>query len=294
MGDEAARRGRRWRRALQRSLAAPPRALRGIDRSLPVVVICQWRRAEVVDRLLADLAGQRDVRCTLVLWCNNPLAAPALRRAIARMPAGAVVDVRLVRSRWNLGGLARFVVARHLADAGHAAPFLTIDDDMRLGSGVVATLVAAAAPHRYAGHWAWAPVADDYHERRLVADGEPAGYVGTGGAVLDPTLADDAFFAMLPNRYAAVEDLWASIVARHRGWDVRRVALEVEYVDDGRDQYRALPTRKAELWRDRARLVEQHETDLDGDVGLESVRLREAIAWARAAVPRALSRLARR
>jgi len=257
-------------------------------------VVCQWRRVEFADRLLADLAAQHDVRCVLVLWCNNPLAVPALRRAIDRMPAGAVVDVRLVRSRWNLGGLARFVVARHLADAGHAGPVVTIDDDMRLGPGVVRTLVDAAGARRYAGHWAWTPLAEDYHERRMVADGEPAAYVGTGGAVLDPSLADDAFFASLPDRYVAVEDLWASIVARHRGWDVRRVELDVDFVDDGRDQYRALPTRKADLWRDRAAVVTRATGDRDGDVGLETVGLREAVAWARAAVPRALARAVRR
>lgn len=256
--------------------------------------MCQWRRAEFVDRLLADLAAQQGVRCTLVLWCNNPLAAPALARAIRRMPQGAVVDVRLVRSRENLGGLARFVVARHLHAAGHPGPVVTIDDDMRLAPDVVRTLLDAGGERRYAGHWAWNPIADDYHERTMADDGGRAAYVGTGGAVVDPAIADDAFFSLLPDRFVAVEDLWASVVAHHRGWDVRRVALDVEFVDDGRDQYTALPTRKADLWRDRAALLAASSADRDGDVALEAIGVRESLAWARAALPRALARLARR
>lgn len=300
-GDEHAEPPRRgavgpWRAALEAALGRTPRALRGIDPDSTVVVVCQWRRVGMLAALLDDLSAQRDARVTLVIWNNHGLTGRAIRGIVARHGRrGALVDVRVVQRRRNLGGIGRFVVARHLFEAGRRGPIVTVDDDMRLGPTVVRDLLAAWSPRSIVGHWAWEPDPDDYHQRVAVADGEPAGYVGTGGAALDLEIADDEFFDLLPDRYGAVEDLWACARAAVRGWALRRVQLDVDYIDDGHDQYVRLPERKLELWRLRSPLARGDviEVPPDPHAGLGRVTVRETFDLVRGAVVARVSRLRR-
>lgn len=246
-------RERAWSRDLRRALRASRReVLAGSPAPDAVaVIVCLWNRPHRIDALLDMLSRQsvdRPVR--LVLWNNRRENSPHYReRVAARGVEGSLASVEFVDSPANLGGIARFVVARHLRDEGYRGPFVTLDDDQNIVDGFLADLLAAAAPGRLAGVWAWV-YDEDYWDRRRAQPGEDARYVGTGGAVFPiDVVADRAFFTDLPPRFGFLEDIWASDRIRRAGGELRAVDTPLEFVETETDQYHALIGAKAEFAR---------------------------------------------
>ncbi|WP_162940262.1 hypothetical protein [Gryllotalpicola protaetiae] len=216
--------------------------------SVPVIM-CLWNRPERIDAILRQLDRQhRPVR--LLLWNNAPAKARHYRERVASFtPSGSLTEVALYTSRLNVGGLARFFIARKLWQAGARGSFIMLDDDEDIRPEFVDDLLASAGPHVIAGFWAW-KMKNDYWARTPALPGEIASYVGTGGSVCDlDIVSDPAFFTTLPRYYAFLEDLWMCGFARRRGWRLVKADVQIDFVLDETNQHHELGALKGEFYR---------------------------------------------
>lgn len=249
-----------WARAYARGYRRPVRldVLSGAveSRSVPVVM-CLWNRPDRIDTILRQLDSQDgDVGVRLMLWNNKPSNDARYREAIASYArTGSLHSIEYRVSRQNLGGVARFFVARQLVREGSNDPFIMLDDDQDISSSFVGDLRAAYEPRTYAGWWAFMNHGS-YVERSAVADGEPASYVGTGGSICDPALVmSPGFFEELPHPFAFVEDLWASARALKLGWRVRKVETTISFVQEELNQFNNILQLKVDFYEELADAV---------------------------------------
>ena len=220
------------------------------DNDAVLVVMCLWQRPERLPDILPMLADQQGPPIRLVLWNNNPGTATENRRIVTEFGArGTLSSVEYIDSPSNLLGMARFVVIRAAVRGGYSLPFaITLDDDQAVPADFVATLAARGGPETVAGWWACS-IHGTYWERvELHDDGAAADYVGTGGSVWPVAIADDSFFRDIPLRFRMIEDLWASVTAKRRGWALTKVASDVHFVLRERDQVYGMEDRKTEFY----------------------------------------------
>lgn len=243
----------RWRTTVDRFArrGIPSEVLHGTPAPEAVpVIVCLWNRPSRIGDLLSQLAGQAaPVPLRVMLWNNQPTDDAHYRAAIdALTDAGAIGSIEYVRSQVNLGGVARFLAARHARSTGHPGPFVMLDDDQDISPTFVADLFAAYTPHTYAGWWVW-QMDGSYWARTQVLPGESADYVGTGGSICDSDLvADDRFFTTLPYRYGFLEDIWASAWAQRLGWRMTKVDTDISFVMSELDQAHTLADLKSEFF----------------------------------------------
>ncbi|MFJ2354426.1 hypothetical protein [Frigoribacterium sp. NPDC087798] len=205
------------------------------------MVMCLWNRPDrlphVLD-MLAALDAERPVR--LLLWNNNAADAARYAEAVRGAATGSLVSVDLVQSPVNIGGLARFVAARLLWNAGYRGPVVMLDDDQDVSSRFVTDLLADYESRSVVSWWAFSQHGS-YWARAEIAPGSPADHAGTGGTVYDCELvSDDAFFARLPRRFAFLEDQWMSFFAHAKGWRVVKARTDISLVSEELNQYHAL------------------------------------------------------
>ena len=214
------------------------------------VIVCFWSRPHRIRAVIETLAAQRDCPpLRLIIWNNDRRNNGLYRAAIAGIGSPGVLSrVEFGSARRNLGGIARFLVARTVTSAARPEPFIMIDDDQDLSDRFVAETLAFAAPCTYAGVWAF-KLGEGYWDRSDPIAGEAATYVGTGGSVCDSALAHEpAFFRRLPHRYGFVEDLWASAFVLQRGWSLLKTDARLTFVDDDVNQYPKMVWLKAEFF----------------------------------------------
>ncbi|MFF1633605.1 hypothetical protein [Leifsonia sp. NPDC058248] len=246
-GEE--RRAATVRRLLDRPI--PPTVVLGTPRTDAVpLVMCLWNRPQRLGEIVRMLAAQESGHpVRLVLWNNAPQHQAELERVLADLPLGALSSVELYASPANIGGVARFVVARWLRNAGTRGAFIMLDDDQQVGPDFVDRMLADYAPHTIAAWWAFANHGSHWRRSEL-EPGEDAGYAGTGGAVADLDLVSDATFFDLPARYLMLEDQWMTYYARTNGWTVRKSAVSIEQVmaEESENQYHGLRSLKDEFY----------------------------------------------
>jgi hypothetical protein len=233
----------RTRNAL--SLAGWPHDRRvelGAGPELPVV-FCTWRRLDRLAHTLAQLAAQ-DIPVQAVIWNNSPD-----RAAVDEIAARAGVRTTVHHSGPNIGGFGRFYLARELGAAGHEA-VIFLDDDHDFSPSMARDLVRGHRPRTMSGWWAFRFVDDDYTNRERVEVGEPATYIGTCGMICDTSIFEEPLVFACPRRFWFVEDLWLSYVAGAvHGWSLFRGAVDLEWVNDGRDQFLSLGNMKTRFLR---------------------------------------------
>lgn len=245
--------GLRWRRSLRRY------ALREIafDRlhgvpspeAIPVV-LCLWNRPSRIESQLQQLADQvSPAPLRLMLWNNKPANDRHYReRVAALLRPGSIASIEYFSSPTNLGGVARFLAARHARASGYRGPFIMLDDDQDVSPTFVGDLMSAYSPGTYAGWWVW-KMDGSYWARTEVLPGEPANYVGTGGSICDSEIvSNDRFFTSLPYRYGFLEDIWASAWAERLGWRMTKVATDISFVMSELDQAHDLADLKREFF----------------------------------------------
>ena len=260
LGEQAAQRGAlrreqsRWSRALHaelKTLARPELLLGSIRPGSVPVIVCLWARPDRLQAIVDQLSAQAtSVGVRLILWNNRAEMSDRYRSELAvRKELGAISSVEFYSARRNIRGIARFVVARHLFEAGERGAFITLDDDQDISPMFIDDLLAAADPRGVAGWWAFV-YGDDYWDRRPATSGEMASYVGTGGAVFDLSIVQDlGFFTTLPVRFGYIEDIWASHWVKAGGGTLRKIDTSINLVQEELNQYHGLVALKPEFHR---------------------------------------------
>lgn len=221
-----------------RALAAPPPELPSQEGPVVPVVMCVWQRIAFLPATIAQLERQIGVRPELHLWVNNAAVADHARR----IAAAAAIPVHVTVSPANIGGIGRFHAARDLAGAHPYVVF--VDDDQVFDAHALRVLLHEAAPGRIAAQYAFQLACPhSYWQRRLPSPGDRVQYAGTGGMIADTAIFTDPRALACPERFSFVEDLWLSYLAEHElGWTLVRSAAAFRQVEDGRDQWAAMPT----------------------------------------------------
>lgn len=213
------------------------------------VVMCMWQRPERIADVLAELAAQTVTRrVRLLIWNNDPTNDDRYVRSIANGVRGALSSVELFSSDVNVGGAGRMLAADWLVAHGYEGPVVLIDDPQRVGKGFVDALLESWKPRTYAGVWAWR-IHSDYWDRSAAGPDENASYVGTGGSIVDASLLVDPHLrSALAGPSLMLEDILLSWRAHAAGYRVRAAEAEFEFVEDQRDQWRALAEAKPRLY----------------------------------------------
>lgn len=231
--------------------AAPLTPVLSVDaRTDVVVVVCLWRRTDRLMPILRMLEAQRAAsRIRVVFWNNDPTTTARYRGELAaHQLSGALARVDLVDCPRNIGGAARFVVARRLAQEGYAGPLIMLDDDQEVQADFIARLLGSWRPRGYCGVWAWR-IHGDYWDRSEVEDGKPATYVGTGGSICDVgLLASRRVARRLPVAYHFLEDIWLSAQAIRSGYALYRAQVEYRFTDDDHGQWEMLARSKSDFF----------------------------------------------
>lgn len=249
----ARREVRGWKRQVRRGARGGFRvdvALGTVSTPDIPIIVCLWNRPTRIDAILTMLDSQSTEHgLRLMLWNNNPRDDAHYRERIASFRAsGALRSVEYHSSRTNLGGFARFFLARRArAEGTESRQFIIVDDDQDVSPSFVEDLLRSARPHTYGGIWAWHYI-DSHWNRRAAEPGDSVDYVGTGGSVCDLSIVDDDdFFTGLPHRFAFLEDQWLSGYARMRGWSLVKIDTPVEFVMHETNQFPALASLKDEF-----------------------------------------------
>lgn len=221
-----------------RNLVVPPPVAEEREGPTVPVVMCVWKRIEFLPTTIALLERQVGVRPELHLWVNNADVADEVRR----LGAASSLRVHVTVSRKNVGGIGRFHVARELA--AHHSYVVFIDDDQSFDEHALRVLLDEARPRTIVAQYAFQlECPHSYWHRRLPRPSDWVQYAGTGGMVADTSIFEDERAIACPDRFNFVEDLWLSYVAEHElGWRLVRSGARFVQVDDGRNQWSAMPT----------------------------------------------------
>lgn len=222
--------------------------------------MCLFNRPERLEAMLRLLDAQEDTPgIALYLW-NNDRADHDFYAGVLRgfEASGALRSVRLVRSPYNLGSIARFYWARVLAERASAAsplgeaaagPVIVIDDDEDVQSDFVKTALAVHRPGMVHAWWAFTVASDDYFDRAPAEVGGPVDHVGPGGMICDSAIfLDDRFFTELPQRYWLLDDLWFTHFAKTHGQTLAKLPVEIEFVLAETNQHWNLGDLKREFY----------------------------------------------
>ncbi|AMM21708.1 hypothetical protein AX769_18085 [Frondihabitans sp. PAMC 28766] len=214
------------------------------------LVMCLWNRPERIDEVLAmlrSLSGPH--RVALLLWNNNAADADFYAGRITDAAGGSLAGVDLVQSPVNIGGLARFVAARLLANGGYTGPVLMLDDDQDVSPNFVEDLLRDYSERSVVAWWAFS-LHGSYWRRAEIEPGSDADHAGTGGTVYDSSLVrDDRFFANLPREFAFLEDQWMTFLAHAKGWRVIKGRTTIDLVSEEKNQYHGLSPLKDRFYR---------------------------------------------
>lgn len=224
---------------------------RPADGTEVAVLMCLWNRPERLVPMLDLLDGQSDAPPVAVhLWNNNKADHEFyLEQLRTWRPVGAVQSVRIVKTPYNLGSIARFYWARALAKV-RTQPIVVIDDDEDIEPTFVSTALAVHEPRTVHGWWAFTVASDDYFDREPAVVGGPVDHLGPGGSISSSELfLDDEFFTALPQRYWMLDDLWFTHFARSRGYALAKLPVEIEFVLHETNQHWSLGDLKREFYR---------------------------------------------
>jgi len=214
------------------------------------IVMCLYKRPARLPEIVRMLALQKtDGPIRLILWNNHAANTELYRRVLEDARLVNLASIELYESPSNIGGIARFVVARWLWQAGVRGPFVMLDDDQDVMPDFVATLLSEYRPHSVTAWWGFANHGSHW-QRSEVAAGEALDYAGTGGTIADIELVSEPGYFDLPARFLMLEDQWMTSRALRHGWQVRKSAVLIGQVmaEESGNQYHGLRDRKDEFY----------------------------------------------
>lgn len=207
------------------------------------VVMALWQRIENLPSTVKALKNQNNAKPVLYLWNNNPQIASKVERIAAR----TTLPIKIYHSQYNIGGFGRFYLAKDIAL--YYVKILFIDDDQLLAANTVSGFAREFEPQTIKGYWSYKFMdSRNYWRKRVIAAGQNADYIGTGGMLVDAQIFSDTRVFECPKRFWFIEDVWISFVASHYlGWKTSKTKTTLQIEDDGKDQLNKLIDRKTRM-----------------------------------------------
>lgn len=183
------------------------------------VILLTWKRIQNLSSTLLYLSHQ-DLACfDTYLWNNNPSASSEVDSVVSL----ASIDVHVIHSSSNEGCIARHRLAFSLRQT--YTHFVFIDDDQQFESDCLATLLSESNYNTLVGWWAW-NLGSKYWIRKRVKPGQSANYLGCGMTIIPSSFYEPDFFDV-PCQYMSLDDLWCSVYAGIKGYQLRASKVKV-------------------------------------------------------------------
>lgn len=209
------------------------------------VIMCTFRRLDILPKTLDLLKNQTDTDFDLYIWNNNQEV-----RDLQPLNAKNHYPFRIEchHSSYNTGGIGRFYQCQKISDEYEYAIF--IDDDQRFDPFLIETLKKEAKPKVISGWWAY-KIWGNYNQRTRCHSRQEADYIGTGGMVCPMEIfKNEGLFRDIPEEYIFIEDLWLSFFARYEcGYKLQKSEVNMSFFpqEEKRNQYQKLRKSKVEF-----------------------------------------------
>lgn len=203
------------------------------------VCLCVYKRHYRLPELMKQLRNQTYKDFRLNIWNNSD-------RFIDNRNFG---KINLLYQGKNIGSQARF---RMVSKIG-GDPIIFIDDDLALEKDFIEYNLGQwekFGKNCVLGWYSKKWDEEDYHkDKAKLPETWFADYIGTGGMIIGREIFDkEPSLQNIPEKYAKVEDLYLSYLARKNGMDLISIKPKCRIMHDGNDQYKALRQYKQEAF----------------------------------------------
>jgi len=177
------------------------------------VIICSWNRIDGIRRVLSQLDTQTNKDFYVTVINNNIDYKDTLEDIVNGL--GASYSLELIHNDINLGGRARFIVAKDTT----SKYCIFLDDDQILPDTLIDDMKKQMKPNSICAWWSWQFKNNKYWDRTRASNGEPCNYCATCGMVADSSIfKDEKFWYSWNPEFYFVEDLYLSLYARKINW----------------------------------------------------------------------------
>lgn len=234
------------------------------------VIMCVWRRLEGFEKTIRQLNEQTHKDFKLFVWNNNL----ELSDKFSEILKLSNFDYELYNSEQNIGGFARFILAKKIRRNPNLMDFCVfIDDDQDFGGEILETFISESRSNTILSQWGWEFVKLQYYgkdARKERNPGETLHYAGTGGMVVDMRVFDSEGLYDCPEKYWFVEDLWLSFYSnKYLNFELLKSAVKMKNGDDIHSLYKVVKDVKGPMLID---LVENYKWEiLENEVKKETI-----------------------
>eukprot|EP00928_Gymnodinium_smaydae_P095757 TRINITY_DN8291_c0_g1_i1.p1 TRINITY_DN8291_c0_g1~~TRINITY_DN8291_c0_g1_i1.p1 ORF type:complete len:325 (-),score=40.56 TRINITY_DN8291_c0_g1_i1:313-1287(-) len=205
------------------------------------VIACVWKRKNT-RTFLEKLSASNVPGHLHVHICNNNAGRQTALESIARdvvlQRKSGTVAIDIVDMGGNVGGFARFLLAKRVSEStpGGVDYFIMVDDDQYVRETTLAEVYAKREPRKYKSWHGknWNPNETNYWKtrERTLANVQKAlqntnvttyQYGGTGMSIIDASIFRVRELYQIPKRFLFIEDLWLSYIVQLMGWPIERL-----------------------------------------------------------------------
>jgi len=207
--------------------------------------MCQWRRINNLPILLQSLKNQTFKDFRLCIWNNNINNSDSLNTILKEGCEN--LDIKLVHSEKNVGGIGRFVLAHDEVLNSSAEKIFFIDDDQFItDNNFLQKISDYWEPRSIKSRWSF-EITGKYWEKNRKHNGA-VDYCGTGGMILDGAIFSNEKLFEVPEKYQFIEDLWLSYFSKfEEGYKLEAIPECLSVLVDDNDQYHSLINLKEEF-----------------------------------------------
>lgn len=206
------------------------------------LIMCQWKRTDIIKKVLNKLNKQTDMNFELYIWNNSKINIDT--------ECKGKFNIYIYDSENNIGGMGRFYLTHYLLKRDSFKYVIFFDDDQLLPDDFVTTC-RQFKKEKTAYSWYGRVFYKDQPYTYVKKDNNQIidynrlkefDYGGTGGMIVDTSVfSDDAFYFTMPKEYLFVEDLWLSYYSTiNMNYKFLKLPVQIKNIKDGKDQYNSL------------------------------------------------------
>jgi len=211
------------------------------------VIMCVWKRIELLEGTLKNLELQTNKNFSLYLWNNNKEIVEEVNKIINHNYG---YNIFVNHSEQNIGGIGRFYYANKIFK--NFKKILFIDDDQYFDENLISNCFDQFEEKTIKSWWSHKIVSNNYYNRvRVTKENsfEEIDYCGTGGMLIDSSIFENEKIFECPSKYVFIEDLWLSFYAKYKlNWNLKNLNVHIKTHRDGKDQFGSIRKLKKEFY----------------------------------------------
>ena len=217
------------------------------------VITTTWRRLHRLPATLLALQAQTFKDFSLYVWNNN--ADPGQQQLVDSVCSRCEgVDISAIHSYSNMSCRGRQLLARRLHIKHGYKYVVFFDDDLHIAPETLECLWEERQPTTIVSPVVWKPGGPAVWPKVDANPGEYGFYAQSCGAIVDASLfAYSQYWALWPQRYWGLDDIWMSSMANALGWRIMRASYLLTYDASALDPHaRSEDQNYKTLWREFA------------------------------------------